>query len=134
MEQRHTQQGRFTEHGHGIGTVTEDMVRRRAHELAEAAGRPPGQVLDSDLDEARRELTGQSGLTPDPTPAEQLPEDKRWDPVAETPEQRAPTVPAADEQTFAERLIEEGVEDAELEQMDEAEREAREKDKAEGEE
>jgi len=46
-------EGRFSEHAHGVGTVTEEMVRRRAAELALINGRPPGQVLDSDLGEAR---------------------------------------------------------------------------------
>jgi hypothetical protein len=123
MRENRIEEGRFTEHGHGLGTVTEAMVRHRAREIAEINGRPRHQVLDSDLDQARRELTGEERLTPEPTIAEQLPEDSRWEPVLESTGRRAPTVPAPDEQTFAEKLVDEGVEDAEQDQMLEATRE-----------
>ncbi len=58
MRENRNKEGRFTQHAHGLGTVTEEMVQKRAAELALINGRPPGQVLDSDLLEARRELTG----------------------------------------------------------------------------
>jgi hypothetical protein len=92
------------------------MVRRRAAELALINGRPAGQVLDSDLDEARRELTGHSGLVPPPTAAEELPEEDR-EPIPKSVGRKAPSVQATDEQTFAQKLVEEGVEDAEQDQM-----------------
>ncbi|HZR16298.1 MAG TPA: hypothetical protein VFE51_03140 [Verrucomicrobiae bacterium] len=117
MRENRNDEGRFTQHAHGLGTVTEEMVRKRAAELALINGRPPGQVLDSDLREARRELTGAERLVPEPTPAEELTEDQRWEPVPESSGQEAPTVPAPDEQTFAEKLVEEGVEDAEQDTM-----------------
>ncbi len=136
MKEKRIEEGRFTAHGHGLGTVTEEMVRQRARELALVAGRPEGQVLDSDLKEARRELTGQEGLNPPPTAGESIPEEDRWEPVAESPGHQAPVVPAPDEQTFAEKLVEEGVEDAEHDQMIEAEKKERraEKDERRGEE
>lgn len=55
---------------------------------------------------------------------QKLPEESRWESVPESTGTQAPTVPAADEQTFAERLVEEGVEDAEHEQMIEATRQS----------
>src|SRR6516162_9052962 len=106
------EEGRFSNHGQGLGTVTEAMLRHRARELAFVNGHP-NQVLDSDLKQARRELTGEERVNPEPTPAEQLSEDQRWEPVPESVGHKAPTVLAADEQTFAEELVEEGVEDAE---------------------
>lgn len=119
------EQGKVSERGRGIGTVTRRMVKKRARELAETEGLSKKQVRDSEVEEARRELTGQEGLAPEPTPAEQLPEDKRWDPVPESVGHEAPTVPPPDEQTVAERLVEEGVAEAEQEQMVEAGREER---------
>jgi hypothetical protein len=124
MKQNHIEEGRFTsEHAHGLGTVTEEMVMHRARELARIAGRPRSQVLDSDVDQARRELTGEELLNPNPTAAERLTEDERWDPMPDTTARQAETVSAPDEQLFAERLVEEGVEEAEHEQMTEAARE-----------
>jgi len=123
MKRERYEEGRFTDHGHGLGTVTEAMVRRRARELALINGRQEDQLLKSDLDQARRELTGEEGLEPEPTPAEQLPEDSRRIGVPESVGHQAPVVPAPDEQTFAEKLVEEGVEEAEQDQMIRAVRE-----------
>ncbi len=123
MKENRIEEGRFSENAHGLGTVTEEMVRQRASELAVINGRPPNRVLNTDLDQARRELTGEERLTPEPTAADQLPEDERWNPVAESAGHKAETVPAPDEQTFAEKLVEEGVEDAEQDQMVKAVRE-----------
>lgn len=116
MKEDRIEEGRFSQHGRGLGTVTDDMVRKRAAELALISGRP-GNILSTDLDQARRELTGEERLNPEPTAAEELPEEARWEEVPESTGQQAPTVPAPDEQTFAEKLVEEGVEDAEQDQM-----------------
>ena len=132
MKQNPTDRGRFTERGHGLGTVTEEMVRKRAEELALIAGRSKGVVLDMDYREARRELTGKERLVPDPPPDERLTEDQRWDPVPESRGHEGPCVPASDEQTFAEKLVEEGVEDAEQDLMTEATRERVRRDETEG--
>src|SRR5438105_15523953 len=88
------EQGRFSERGHGLGTVTEEMVRQRARELAVINGRAENNILESDLEQARRELLGQERLTPPPTRAETLPEEERWDPVPGSTGQAAPKVPA----------------------------------------
>lgn len=117
MKQDRIEEGRFTQHGQGLGTVTPGMVRKRAEELALVKGRSRKHVLDSDLDEARRELTGEERLNPEPTAAELVPEEERWEPIAPSRGRKAPTVPAPDEQTFEEELVEEGVEDAEQDQM-----------------
>ena len=120
MRKRHSQQGRLSSQGEGLGTVTEAMVRRRAREIALINGRPKGQMLDSDYAQARRELTTEEPLAPQETAADRLPEDKRWDPVPGSRERKAPTVSPSDEQTVAENFVEEGVEDAEHDQMKEA--------------
>lgn len=124
MKQNRIEEGRYTEHAHGLGTVTEEMVRQRARELALISGRGENQVLDSDLDQAHRELTGEERLVPEPPATEELPEEDRWAPVPESVGHQAETVPAPDEQTFAEKLVEEGVEDAEQDQMVRATRES----------
>jgi hypothetical protein len=127
MKKNSIEEGRFTEQGHGLGTVTREMVHKRARELALISGRE--QVLDSDFRQAKRELTQEEDLPPDPTAAENLTEDQRWEPVPESVGKEAPKIAAADEQTFAEKLVEEGVEDAEHDQMMRATREAIRRDK-----
>jgi len=129
MNENREEEGRFSLKAHGLGTVTEGMVRQRAQELAVISGRSAHQVLDSDLEEARRELTGEERLNPEPPPTEELPEEKRWVGIAGSEGHKAPTVPAPDEQTFAERLVEEGVEDAEQDQMIRATRESLKRDR-----
>lgn len=124
MKQDRYEEGRFTEHGRGLGTVTEAMVRKRAGELAVINGRSEKNILDSDLDQAYRELTGAERLVPESTPAEELPEESRWEEVPSSSGHRVETGSAPDEQTFAEKLVEEGVEDAEQDQMVEATRQS----------
>lgn len=127
MKNNRIEEGRFTEHGHGLGTVSREMVGKRARELALISGRE--QVLDSDFEQAKRELTREEDLPPEPNAEENLTEDERWQPVPESVGKEAPKVPAPDEQTFAEKLVEEGVEDAEHDQMTRATREAIRRDK-----
>ncbi len=117
MKENSIEEGRFSRHAEGLGTVTEEMVKERAEELAVINGRSKHQVLESDLDQARRELTGEEGLVPEPSAAESVPEEDRWEAVPETSGHQVPSIPAPDEQTFAEKLVEEGVEDAEQDQM-----------------
>jgi hypothetical protein len=122
MKESNIEEGRFTAQGHGLGTVTREMVQKRARELALISGRE--QVLDSDFQQAKRELTREDDLPPEPDAEEKLPEDSRWEPVLESVGKEAPKVPPFDEQTFAEKLVEEGVEDAEHDQMTRATRES----------
>lgn len=125
MKENRYEEGRFSSQGRGLGTVTEAMVRRRAKELALINGRGEDQVLKSDLEQARHELTeGPAGPDEDQTP-----ESKRWDPVPGTESSSPPVTPAPDEQTFAEKLVKEGVRDAEHERMVDATREALKRDR-----
>src|SRR5882762_5946248 len=123
MRKNSIEDGRFTAKGRGLGTVTRQMVLQRAGEIAEINGRPD-KILDSDFQQAHRELTGEELLEPRLTPAERLPEDKRWEAVPETEGVKAPENAVPDEQTFAENLVEEGVEEAEHDQMTRATRQA----------
>jgi hypothetical protein len=116
MKERNTDEGRFSLEGRGLGTVTEEMVRDRASEIAVINGRSKHKVLDSDLEQARRELLGQERLNPQQTAAEAIPEDERWDGMPVSSGGKTAAAQAPDEQTFAERLVEEGVADAEHDQ------------------
>jgi hypothetical protein len=129
MKENRIEKGKLSLGAQGLGTVTEEMVRERAGELALINGRSRNNILSSDLEQARRELTGTAGPDAAPAKLEQIPEDERWDPVPGSVGQQAPTVPAPDEQTVAEKLVEEGIDDAEQDQMVRATRESLEREK-----
>ena len=123
MKQRNQmEEGRLSDRGEGLGTVTREMVMKRARQIAVINGRSQNNVLDSDFMQAKRELEGEDEINPPVSASENLPEDKRWDPVPGSEGHEAPTVPAADEQTYAEKLYDEGVGDAEHDQEIEATR------------
>lgn len=107
------EEGRFSCSGDGLGTVTAEMVQRRAEEISVINGRERDNVLSSDIDEARIELQGREHSNPSTPQAEDIPEEERWDVPAGSKGTEAPTIPAPDEQTFAEKLVEEGVGEAE---------------------
>ena len=95
---------------------------QRARQIAVINGRSEKNVTDSDFKEALHELQGEDELHPTPTREENLPEDKRWDPVPASEGRKAPSFEPSDEQTFAEKLVDEGVADAEHDQEIEATR------------
>ena len=119
-------EGALTENSVGIGTVTRQMVRERAVELAIINGRSAQNVSKADLEEAKRELTGEPDTDPKEAALESAPESERWDPVPGSEGRKVPAAPSADEdgegRSDNERLVEEGIAGAEHDQMREASR------------
>jgi len=111
------EEGEIIDHARGIGTVTREMVLARARELAMINGRSPHHVLESDWQEARRELVGEEGLVPADTLADSLPESERWEPTPVSTGHKVGDVSEHDEQTDAERLTEQGLAEAEHDRM-----------------
>src|SRR5688572_1323638 len=106
-----TQTGKFISGAKPLTTVTEGMVLRRAKELAVINGRNGNDYTQDDFDQARRELVG--FVNTEATDAENdVPETGTWRGEAVDRGQKAPVRPARDEQTFAEDLVKEGVEEA----------------------
>ena len=114
-------QGVLTENSTGIGTVTRAMVRERAVDLAVINGRPPRDTSNSDWEQAKRELTGESDTDPKDAVLESAPETERWDPVAGSEGGKVSAAPGADEddegRSDNERLVEEGIAGAEQDLM-----------------
>ena len=111
-----TQAGSYIARATPLGTVTEGMVVKRAKEIAITNGRNGNEYTSNDLDEARRELLG----FPNADAAERegsAPDTGGWLGEAGDRGDRAPVRPARDEQTFAENLVQEGVEEAAHHQM-----------------
>ncbi len=103
-----TQTGKFIARATPLGTVTQVMVVKRAKEVAVTNGRNGNDYTQDDLDEARRELVGISATDAADVDAV-APEAGGW--LGEAVQ------PAKDEQTVAEELVNEGVEEATHHQM-----------------
>jgi len=116
--------GRLSDRGEGIGTITQKMVQQRAREIAVINGRSANQLLDSDIEQALRELEGDEHLASEPTATDGLAEGERWGIAPQSVGHEAETLSPPDEQTFAEKLVDEGVADAEHDQEIEATRES----------
>jgi hypothetical protein len=118
--------GALTENSAGIGTVTRKMVRERAVELAAINGRSTQDVSKSDWEQAKRELTGEPDTDPKETVLESAPESERWDPVHGSTGHKVPAAPSVDEddegRSDNEKLVEQGIAEAEHDQMRQASR------------
>ena len=121
MKTNPLKQGALTEHSAGLGTVTREMVRKRAVELAVISGRSAQDVSKSDWEQAKRELTGDSDSDAKQAVLESAPESERWDPVPGSTGHKVPVAPSEDEdgegRSDRERLVEEGIAGAEHDQM-----------------
>ena len=106
--------GRISDHFRGLGTVTGEMVERRAKEIAIINGRTPHNFTENDWVQAKHELLGDSVEIEAEEPIAAL---TRWDEEPGTSGHRVENSPSSDEQTVAEHLVEEGVEEANHDQM-----------------
>ena len=124
--------GALTENSAGIGTVTEEMVRERATELAVINGRSENDVSVMDLEQAKRELTGETDIDPKDAILEAVPESERWDPLAGSTGHKVEATSNEDEdaegRSDSERLVEEGVAEAAHDQMVQAAKAERDED------
>jgi hypothetical protein len=112
----------------GVGTVTRKMVRVRAIELAAINGRSMQEVSKSDWEQAKLELTGSADANPSDALLDAAPESERWDPVPGSTGNRVPVAGSADEdeegRSDNERLVDEGMAEAELDSSRQATRAA----------
>ena len=115
--------GIISEHFQGVGTVTRDMVVKRAKEIAIINGRERHHYTKDDFMEAKRELTGNSSAEGEED--ELLASLTSWDEEPGASGHSAHCGDLPDEQTIAEHLVEEGVSEAEHEQMVEAAKNAK---------
>jgi hypothetical protein len=121
MKTNPLKEGVMTENGAGIGTVTPEMVRDRAVQLAAINGRSAQDPSQTDLDQAKRELTGEMDADPKDALLEAAPESERWDPVPGSAGHKASESSSQDTdedgRSDSARLVEEGVEEAGHDQM-----------------
>ena len=133
MEPNSLKKNILTENTSGVGTDTEEMLEKRAVELGFINGHSSHHISKSDLDQARRELTGETDIDPVERILESVPESERWEPVYGSTGHKVENSPDQDEdaegRTDSEKLVEEGIEEAEHDQMLQAARNQRENEK-----
>jgi hypothetical protein len=121
MRKNPLNKGIIMENAGGIGTVTPAMVEARARELALINGHGSSGPTEADYQQAKRELTGEEEIDPQEENVESLPESEDWDPVLGSTGRQAAESLGEDEdaegRSEAAQMFEEGVNEAEHDQM-----------------
>ena len=120
--------GVVSENFKGVGTVTDEMVEKRAVELALINGRLAKDVSETDYAQAKRELTGESDIEPQEEALNNLPETEPGDPLPDSFGRKIPNSIEDDEdaegRSIGEQLVSGGLNEAEHDQMLQAARDA----------
>jgi hypothetical protein len=104
--------GKILRGSEGLGTVTSQMIEERAREIARSEGR--SQPNDLDRTYAREQLTGATSES-EKLPTREEP-GRDWQmPLVSTGE-KAPTVRPEDDENIVEKLVKEGIEEADHDQ------------------
>src|SRR5882762_8767808 len=124
MRKNPLNKGIIMENAAGTGTVTPAMVEARARELAAINGRPSSEPSEADYQQAKRELTGEAETDPQEERSESIPESEGWDPVPGSTGRQAADSLGEDAEGRSEsaQMFEEGVTEAEHDQMRQASR------------
>ena len=105
----------------GVGTVTPKMVKKRAKGIAEMNDSSGNDATRANTSEARRELSGEGDTDPKEEFLESIAEADRWNLPAGSAGKKVIPTGNEDEDNEGrsdnERLVEEGVADAENDQM-----------------
>jgi hypothetical protein len=121
MRRNPLNKGIIMENADGIGTVTPAMIEARARELASINGHDPSKPTKADYQQAKRELTGEGEIDPQEENLESVPESEAWDPVPGSTGRRAADSLGEDEdaegRSEAAQMYEEGIDEAEHDQM-----------------
>jgi hypothetical protein len=124
MRKNPLNKGIIMENAAGIGTVTSEMVEARARELAAINGRPSSEPSEADYQQAKRELTGEAEMDPQEESSESVPDSDGWDPVPGSTGRQAADSLGEDEdaegRSESAQMFEEGVTEAEHDQMRQA--------------
>src|SRR5207253_2133977 len=126
MRKNPLNKGIIMENAAGIGTVTAKMVEARARELAPITGRRSSEPSEADYQQAKRELTGEPEMDRQQESLESIPESDGWDPVPGSTGRQAADSLGEDEdaegRSESAQMFEEGISEAEHDQMRQASR------------
>src|SRR2546423_6139245 len=121
MKKNPLNKGIIMENADGIGTVTPAMVEARARELALINGHGSSGPTEADYQQAKRELTGEEEIDPQEENVEAVPESEGWDPVPGSSGRQAAESLGEDEdaegRSESAQMFEEGINEAEHDQM-----------------
>jgi hypothetical protein len=121
MRKNPLNKGIIMENAAGVGAVTPQMVEARARELAAINGRHSSKPSEADYQQAKRELTGEPEMDPQEENREPIRESDGWDPVPGSTGQQAAESLGEDEdaegRSESAQMFEEGVSEAEHDQM-----------------
>src|SRR5882724_3570347 len=121
MKKNPLNNGIIMENAAGIGTVTSKMVEARTRELALINGRRSSKPSEADYQQAKRELTGEAETDPQEENVESVPESEGWDPVPGSSGRQAAESLGEDEdaegRSESAQMFEEGINEAEHDQM-----------------
>jgi len=126
MKKNPLNKGIIMENAAGIGTVTSEMIEARAKELAAINGHPSSEPSKADYQQAKRELTGEAEVDSQEESSESIAESDGWDPVPGSTGRQAADSLGEDEdaegRSESAQMFEEGVSEAEHDQMRQASR------------
>src|SRR5437667_6273337 len=126
MRKNPPNKGIIMENDDGIGTVTSEIVEARASQLAAINGRPSSKPSEADYQQAKRELTGEAEMDPQEESSKSVPESEGWDPVPGSTGRQAADSLGEDEdaegRSESAQMFEEGVTEAEHDQLRQASR------------
>ena len=121
MKKNPLNKGIIMENAAGIGTVTTEIVESRARELAAINGRPSSEPSEADYRQAKHELTGEAEIDPQEESRESVAESEGWDPVPGSAGRQAAESLGEDEdaegRSESAQMFEEGISEAEHDQM-----------------
>src|SRR6266480_7704031 len=121
MKKNPLNKGIIMENADGIGTVTPAMIEARARELAVINGHGSSGPTEADYQQAKRELTGEEEIDPQEENVEAVPESEGWDPVPGSSGRQAAESLGEDEdaegRSESAQMYEEGINEAEHDQM-----------------
>jgi len=119
MRKNPLNKGIIMENAAGIGTVSAEMVEARARELAAINGH--AEPSEADFRQAKRELTGEAEMDPQEESSEAIPDSDGWDPVPGSTGRQAADSLGEDEdaegRSESAQMFEEGISEAEHDQM-----------------
>ena len=121
MKKNPLNKGIIMENADGVGTVTPAMIEARARELAVINGRDSSKPTRADYQQAKRELTGEEEIDPQEENVESVPESEGWDSVPGSTGRQAAESLSEDEdaegRSESAQMFEEGINEAEHDQM-----------------
>jgi hypothetical protein len=121
MRKNPLNKGIIMENAAGVGTVTSEMIEARARELAAINGRPSSEPSEADYQQAKRELTGDAEMDPQEESRESIPDSDGWDPLPGSTGRQAADSLGEDEdaegRSESAQMFEEGISEAEHDQM-----------------